>query len=460
MAQMSQAGDLTSGPMLKKIILFSLPLAASSFLQLLFNAADVVVVGRFAGSAALAAVGSNGALINLLVNLFVGLALGANVVAARCYGAKDDQGVHETVQTAVTLSLVGGVLMAFVGFFAAHGLLELMSSPEDVIDLATLYLKIYFIGMPMTMLYNFNASLLRAVGDTRRPLVCLAVAGVINVVLNLLFVIGFHMTVNGVAIATVLSNVVSSILLYRKLRKSDQYIHVEPQLLTIHWGSFRQIMRIGLPAGIQSAVFAISNIVIQSAINSLGTIVMAASSAALNIEIIAYYVMNSFSQACATFVGQNYGAGQVKRCRKILGLCILEDAIATASAIFIILFAGKFVLALFNPDPQVIDIGYSRLLIVFTAYVFSMLYEVMSGYLRGFGISLAPALLVIFGVCGIRILWISFVFPVKRTFSTILYVYPISLATTALLIGIALLVFRPSKRLAGQAQNADSASAT
>ena len=235
---------------------------------------------------------------------------------------------------------------------------------------------------------------------------------------------------------------------------------MEPQLLTIHWGSFRQIMRIGLPAGIQSAVFAISNIVIQSAINSLGTIVMAASSAALNIEIIAYYVMNSFSQACATFVGQNYGAGQVKRCRKILGLCILEDAIATASAIFIILFAGKFVLALFNPDPQVIDIGYSRLLIVFTAYVFRMLYEVMSGYLRGFGISLAPALLVIFGVCGIRILWISFVFPVKRTFSTILYVYPISLATTALLIGIALLVFRPSKRLAGQAQNADSASAT
>ena len=197
MAQMSQAGDLTSGPMLKKIILFSLPLAASSFLQLLFNAADVVVVGRFVGSAALAAVGSNGALINLLVNLFVGLALGANVVAARCYGAKDDQGVHEAVQTAVTLSLVGGVLMAFVGFFAAHGLLELMSSPEDVIDLATLYLKIYFIGMPMTMLYNFNASLLRAVGDTRRPLVCLAVAGVINVVLNLLFVIVFQMSVAG-----------------------------------------------------------------------------------------------------------------------------------------------------------------------------------------------------------------------------------------------------------------------
>lgn len=393
--------DMLHGSIWDKLLRFALPVAATAALGQLFNAADVAVVGNFASgsrTAAVAAVGANGPIINLILGLFIGIALGATVVIANAIGNNDRKSAQNAVHTSMVMAKV--------------------------------------------------------------PLIALAASGVLNVLLNLLFVIGFHMTVNGVAIATVLSNVVSSILLYRKLRKSDQYIHVEPQLLTIHWGSFRQIMRIGLPAGIQSAVFAISNIVIQSAINSLGTIVMAASSAALNIEIIAYYVMNSFSQACATFVGQNYGAGQVKRCRKILGLCILEDAIATASAIFIILFAGKFVLALFNPDPQVIDIGYSRLLIVFTAYVFSMLYEVMSGYLRGFGISLAPALLVIFGVCGIRILWISFVFPVKRTFSTILYIYPISLATTALLIGIALLVFRPSKRLAGQAQNADSSSAT
>ena len=263
MAQMSQAGDLTSGPMLKKIILFSLPLAASSFLQLLFNAADVVVVGRFAGSAALAAVGSNGALINLLVNLFVGLALGANVVAARCYGAKDDQGVHEAVQTAVTLSLVGGVLMAFVGFFAAHGLLELMSSPEDVIDLATLYLKIYFIGMPMTMLYNFNASLLRAVGDTRRPLVCLAVAGVINVVLNLLFVIVFQMSVAGVALATILSQTVSAIMVTVLLVREEGAMHLDLRHLGFHKKAMLQIIQIGLPAGLQSTVFSLSNVVIQ-----------------------------------------------------------------------------------------------------------------------------------------------------------------------------------------------------
>ena len=271
MAQMSQAGDLTSGPMLKKIILFSLPLAASSFLQLLFNAADVVVVGRFAGSAALAAVGSNGALINLLVNLFVGLALGANVVAARRYGAKDDQGVHEAVQTAVTLSLVGGVLMAFVGFFAAHGLLELMSSPEDVIDLATLYLKIYFIGMPMTMLYNFNASLLRAVGDTRRPLVCLAVAGVINVVLNLLFVIVFQMSVAGVALATILSQTVSAIMVTVLLVREEGAMHLDLRHLGFHKKAMLQIIQIGLPAGLQSTVFSLSNVVIQSAINSFGS---------------------------------------------------------------------------------------------------------------------------------------------------------------------------------------------
>ena len=273
MAQMSKAGDLTSGPMLKKIILFSLPLAASSFLQLLFNAADVVVVGRFVGSAALAAVGSNGALINLLVNLFVGLALGANVVAARCYGAKDDQGVHEAVQTAVTL-----------GFFAAHGLLELMSSPEDVIDLATLYLKIYFIGMPMTMLYNFNASLLRAVGDTRRPLVCLAVAGVINVVLNLLFVIVFQMSVAGVALATILSQTVSAIMVTVLLVKEEGAMHLDLRHLGFHKKALLQIIQIGLPAGLQSTVFSLSNVVIQSAINSFGSTVVAGNSAASNLE--------------------------------------------------------------------------------------------------------------------------------------------------------------------------------
>ena len=258
MAQNIRTGDLTSGTMLQKIILFSLPLAASSILQLLFNAADVVVVGRFAGSTALAAVGSNGALINLLVNLFVGLSLGANVVAARCFGAKDEEGVHNTVQTSVTLGLVSGFLLAVVGFFAARVLLELMSCPEDVIGLSTLYLKIYFIGMPMIMLYNFSSALLRAVGDTKRPLFCLAVAGVINVVLNLVFVILFSMSVAGVALATIISQTVSACMVTALLVKEKGPLHLDLGHLGFHAGALGQILRIGLPAGLQSTVFSLS----------------------------------------------------------------------------------------------------------------------------------------------------------------------------------------------------------
>ncbi len=265
MAQTTRSADLTSGPMLQKIILFSIPLAASSILQLLFNAADVVVVGRFAGSTALAAVGSNGSLINLLVNLFVGLSLGANVVAARCFGAKDERGVQDTVQTSVTLGLVSGVLLAVVGFFAARGLLELMSCPEDVIDLSSLYLKIYFIGMPMTMLYNFSSALLRAVNPR---LCCLAAAGVINVVLNLVFVIGFSMSVAGVALATIISETVSACMVTRMLMKEQGPLHLDLRKLRFHAGSLKQILLIGLPAGLQSTVFSLSNVVIQSAINS------------------------------------------------------------------------------------------------------------------------------------------------------------------------------------------------
>ena len=359
MAQMSQAGDLTSGPMLKKIILFSLPLAASSFLQLLFNAADVVVVGRFVGSAALAAVGSNGALINLLVNLFVGLALGANVVAARCYGAKDDQGVHEAVQTAVTLSLVGGVLMAFVGFFAAHGLLELMSSPEDVIDLATLYLKIYFIGMPMTMLYNFNASLLRAVGDTRRPLVCLAVAGVINVVLNLLFVIVFQMSVAGVALATILSQTVSAIMVTVLLVKEEGAMHLDLRHLGFHKKALLQIIQIGLPAGLQSTVFSLSNVVIQSAINSFGSTVVAGNSAASNLEGFIYTGMNAFAQAAVTFTSQNVGARRYDNLDRVMRNCLL---CVTVAGLFLgcgAYFGGEVLLHFYSTDEAVVAAGHN-----------------------------------------------------------------------------------------------------
>ena len=450
MAQMSQAGDLTSGPMLKKIILFSLPLAASSFLQLLFNAADVVVVGRFAGSAALAAVGSNGALINLLVNLFVGLALGANVVAARCYGAKDDQGVHEAVQTAVTLSLVGGVLMAFVGFFAAHGLLELMSSPEDVIDLATLYLKIYFIGMPMTMLYNFNASLLRAVGDTRRPLVCLAVAGVINVVLNLLFVIVFQMSVAGVALATILSQTVSAIMVTVLLVREEGAMHLDLRHLGIHKKAMLQIIQIGLPAGLQSTVFSLSNVVIQSAINSFGSTVVAGSSASANLEGFVYTAMNAFSQAAVTFTSQNMGARKYQNLNRVVLNCLLCAIVTGVVLGGGAVLAGTQLLHFYSSDAAVIAAGYERLRVICGTYLLCGIMDTLASSLRGLGYSVLPMVVSLVGSCLLRLVWIATIFQLNRTPFMLYISYPISWVLTAAVHLACLLVVRHKMRQRGQ----------
>lgn len=322
--------------------------------------------------------------------------------------------------------------------------------PDEVYPLALLYIRIYLIGMPAILLYNFEAAIFRSIGETKVPLLALTVAGVLNVILNLFFAIVLHMTVNGVAIATVLSNVVSSVLLFIKLRKSDTFIHVEVKDIKFHREAFIRIMSIGLPAGIQSAVFAVANVVIQSAINSLGTAVIAASSAAYNIEVFAYDVLNSFSQACTTFVGQNYGAGKIGRCKRTLALCLVEDAIASALSIVLILFAGRFLLSIFNNDPEVIKLGYTRLVIIFIAYIFSMMYEVMSGYLRGFGISVVPAVITTVGVCVVRIIWINVVFPMNRTFQTIMTAFPVSLALTAVGIFITLIIYRPSRRFAGK----------
>lgn len=442
--------DMLNGPIWNKIPRFALPVAATGILEQLFNASDVAIVGNFTGSKstiAVAAVGASSPVIGLILNLFIGIALGATVVIANAIGSGDRETVKHSVHTSIVVSLIGGVIVALIGELFAGKLLGMLNVPDEVFPYALLYLRIYLLGLPTIFLYNFEAAIFRSIGETKIPLKALAISGVLNVILNLFFVIVLKMTVNGVAIATVISNVVSSAILYRKLLKSEREIHVETRELRIDLAVLGKILRIGLPAGIQSAVFAISNIVIQSAINSLGTTVMAASSAAFNIEIFAYDVLNSFSQACTTFVGQNYGAGQIKRCRKTLALCIIEDAIASAAAIILVLLTGKFLLSIFNNDPAVISIGYSRLLFIFTAYIFSMLYEVMSGYLRGFGISLLPAILTTIGVCGVRITWIKTIFPESRTFKTIMLAYPISLSTTAVLIFMALILYRPSRRL-------------
>ena len=443
--------DMLHGSIWNKLPRFALPVAATAILEQLFNASDVAVVGNFAGdaaekTAAVAAVGANTAIIGLIVNLFVGIALGANVVIANAIGRDDKDAVHRAVHTSILVALLGGAAIAVIGELIAGTLLHSLNVPDDVYPLALLYLRIYLLGMPVILLYNFEAAIFRSIGDTKVPLIALACSGVLNVILNLFFVAVLGMTVNGVAIATVISNALSSLILFIRLIRTDKYIKLEPRSLRIDGQSMKLILKIGLPAGIQSSVFSLSNIVIQSAINSLGKVVMAASSAALNIELLAYYVLNSFSQACTTFVGQNYGARQIDRCRKTLLLSILEDFIASAIAIGIVLLSGRFLLSIFNSDPEVIEIGYTRLIYLFSAYVFSMLYEVLSGYMRGFGISLIPAILTTIGVCGIRIFWINFVFPQNPTFTTIMTVYPISLSSTALLIGIALLCFRPAHR--------------
>ena len=451
--------DMLHGSIWNKIPQFALPVAATAILEQLFNASDVAVVGNFTGAdstIAVAAVGANSALIGLIVNLFIGIALGTNVVIANAIGRGNRQDVQKAVHTSVLFALIGGVLVALVGELLAAPVLEMLNVPEDVLPQALLYLRIYLAGMPVILLYNFEAAIFRSIGETRTPLIALASSGVLNVILNLFFVAVLHMTVNGVAIATVISNAVSSVLLYRKLRTTTREIHLDPKLLRIDGAILKRILQIGLPAGVQSAVFSVSNIVIQSAINSLGTVVMAASSAAFNIEIMTFYILNSFSQACTTFVGQNFGAGDLRRCRRTLLLCLGEGIAVLAVAVSTILFFGKPLLSIFNRDPQVIETGYLRLMMVMLSHGMCLAYDVISGYLRGFGISLVPAILTMLGVCGIRIAWVQFVFPQSATFRTLMTVYPVSLTTTALLMTAALLIYRPTKRFAAlQRQDTD-----
>lgn len=452
----NQEIDMLHGRIWTKVLRYALPVAATGILEQLFNASGIMIVGNFSqgdGTAAVAAVGSNAPVTGLILNLFIGIALGANVVIANAIGRSSQSAVRKAVHTSIVTALIGGVIVAVIGELLAAPLLGMLNVTVEVFPLALTYLRIYLIGMPVILLYNFEAAIFRSVGDTQAPLAVLAVSGVLNVTMGLILVILFHLGVAGVATATVIANIASSMILLYRLAHTDAAIRVDLRELGIDPLTLRQIMRIGLPAGVQSAVFAVANIIIQAAINSLGTVVMAASSAAFNIEIIAYYVLNSFSQACATFTGQNYGARQVGRCKRVLGICILEDFIATASTIALVLLFGHRLLALFDATPEVVAVGYTRLVMVFSAYTFSMLYEVMSGYLRGFGISLAPALLTVVGVVGVRITWIEFVFPMHRTFEAIMIIYPISLAATAVLIGIALLYYRPSRRFAPEPVN-------
>lgn len=443
---------MLNGPIWNKLPQFALPVAATAILGQLFNAADIAVVGNFTGAektVAVAAVGANSAVIGLIINLFIGIALGCNVVIAHAIGRGDRDAVHRAVHTSVVVAVIGGIIVGLLGQLIAAPLLGMLNVPDEVFPLALLYLRIYLVGLPVILLYNFEAAIFRSVGETRVPLVALTISGILNVVLNLFFVAVLDMSVSGVAIATVISNVVSSVILFVKLRRTELDIHLDLKKLRIDLPILRRILAIGLPAGVQSSLFSVSNIVIQSAINSLGTVVMAASSAAFNIEILTFDILDAFSQACTTFVGQNYGAGKIDRCKKTLKLCMLEGLAALVAAIAILLFFGKPLLSIFNNDPEVVETGYIRLMYVMFSHIFNLLYNVMSGYLRGFSISLAPAILTMLGVCGVRIAWIHYVFPLSPTFKTIMIAYPVSLGITALMIFAALLYCRPSKRFEG-----------
>lgn len=433
---------MCNGPLAPKILLFALPLMLSSILQLLFNAADVIVVGKFAGDASLAAVTSTGSLINLLINLFMGLSIGANVVVAQAIGHGDHARTEKAVHTSVVVSLLSGVFLAFVGFFCARQFLEWMGSPENVIGLSSLYLKIYFLGMPASLFYNFGSALLRAQGDTQRPLNYLSVAGVVNVCLNLLLVIVFRLDVAGVAIATVISQYISALLVLRCLLRETGPLHLELSQLRVDKEILGVIVRIGLPAGFQGVVFSLSNVVIQSSINSFGDIVMAGSGASANIEGFVYAGMNAFYQTCLTFTSQNYGAGKCDRVDKVLLWCQFYALVTGLVLGNLAYLFGPQLLSIYSPSSDVIAQGMVRLLYVSVPYALCGIMDVMVGSLRGLGWSVVPMIVSMVGACGLRLLWIATIFQAVRTPQCLYFSYPVTWVITGTVHILCFLVIR------------------
>ena len=424
--------DMCSGPLFSKLVMFAVPLMLSGILQLLFNAADIVVVGNYAGHESLAAVGSTSSLINLLVNVFIGLSVGANVLVAQYFGAHRMKDLEETVHTAMVLAAGGGLFLVAVGVLLADPLLTLMGTPEDVLPLSALYMKIFFVGMPATLTYNFGSAILRAVGDTKRPLWFLLAAGIINVILNLIFVIVLHMGVAGVALATVISQCISAALIIRCLVKSDAPYRLKYDQLKLVKSKLFAIARIGLPAGLQGAIFSISNVLIQSSVNSFGSVAMAGNTAAANIEGFVYTAMNAVYQTALSFTSQNFGAKNYDRMTKILWYC---QGMVIAVGIFMgggAVLLGPGLLGIYGSNAQVINYGMNRLRIISGPYFLCGIMEVMVGGLRGMGCSLLPMFVALTGACVFRVIWIYTIFAVNRTLQTLYISYPVSWTITFL----------------------------
>lgn len=426
--------NMTEGPILKKMLLFSLPLMASGVLQLLFNAADVVVVGRFAGDNSMGAVGSTSSLINLFVNFFVGLSVGVNVVAARAHGAGSKSDMEEIVHTSMLLSAISGTALMIVGVIFVPQMLVLMKATENLLPLATDYLRIYFIGMPATMVYNFGSAILRSVGDTKRPLYYLLTAGIINFLLNLLFVIVFQMGVKGVALATVISQTISAALVVLCLIKEQSAIHLDLKKLRINGRVLFSVVQVGLPAGLQGMIFSFSNVVIQSSVNLFGDTIVSGNTAASSVEGFIYTAMNTFYQAAISFTGQNVGAKRYDRIPRILASAIGCVTVAGLGLGWLAFLLGRQLLGIYSKNPEVVDAGLVRLSVICTTYALCGLMDVMVGMLRGLGYSIMPMIVSLCGACGLRLLWIATVFqiPEYHTITTVYLSYPISWTITFL----------------------------
>lgn len=430
MKQKKYEMDMCSGPLLKKILIFTIPVMASGILQLLFNATDIIVVGRYAGKESLAAVGSTTALINLIINLFVGLSVGANVITAKYYGAGKEKDVSETVHTAILTAVISGIILVIIGIILATPLLKLMDSPENVLGKSALYLKIYFLGMPAMMLYNFGSAVLRAVGDTKRPLYYLILSGSVNVCLNLISVICFGMGVAGVGIATVVAQYISAAMVVRCLIKEDGSYGINLSELRLTGSKLKEIMFVGIPAGMQGVVFALSNVLIQSSINSFGSIAMAGNTAASNIEGFIYISMNSYNQTAISFTSQNIGGKKIERVGKILLICIGLVSMFGIILGFGAYFAGNTLLHIYSSDMEVIHYGLMRMRVICLTYFTCGIMDVFAGSVRGMGYSVMPMIISLIGACGLRIVWIYTIFKAHHTLTTLYISYPVTWVIT------------------------------
>ncbi len=433
--------DMLNGPLLKKILVFTLPLAASSVMQQLFNSVDVAVVGHFANKEALAAVGSNAPVINLLINLFMGISMGANVIISNHIGQNDRQSIRNAINTVSLVAIVSGIFLMIIGQIVARPILEMIGTPENVLNLAVMYLRIYFCGMPFFMIFNFSSAILRSMGDTRRPLYILLAAGIINTIFNLVFVICLHMSVAGVAIATCIANIVSaSLTVWILLRESEPYkLHIKE--MRIKWVELKRMLQIGVPAGIQGMIFSFSNVLMQSAINSYGAAAIAGSAASLNFESYCYFVVVAFNGAAISFIGQNYGAGKFDRVKKVFWMCMTMGTMSCLFLNLMITWQDTLCLSVFSTDLEVIHFGSERMYVALAFQAIACLYEIPGAALRGMGKSMTPTLITVFGTCLLRIVWIFGVAEYFKNFKILMCAYPVSWALTGIMMCVVFFMF-------------------